>query len=80
MQNLFGEVFATHMISCGVSREAMVTRGGWSRLSRVPEKHYISSFNGGAFEAAVGSEGEVMGMGLEEAWRMLPPGSGPSLR
>ena len=72
--------FATHMTTCGISREAIVTRAGWSRRSRVPEIHYISSFTGGAFEAAVGSEGEVMGMGLEGAWRMLPPGSGPSLR
>ena len=68
------------MTTCGILREAMVTRAGGSRRSRVPEIHYISSFTGGAFEAAVGSEGEVMGMGLEGAWRMLPPGSGPSLR
>jgi hypothetical protein len=72
--------FATHMTTCDISREAMVTRAGWSIRSRVPEAHYVSSFSGGAFEAAVGSEGEVTGMGLEGAWRLLPPGSGPSVR
>lgn len=72
--------FATHMIACGTPREDMVTRGGWSKSSRVPEKHYISSFEGGAFQAAMGSDGKVQGMGLEGAWRMLPPGHGCSPR
>ena len=45
--------FATLLTSCGVLREAMVTWAEWSRRSRVPEIHYISSFTGGACEAAV---------------------------
>ena len=70
--------FATHMMSCRIPREDLVTRAGWSNRSRVPEQHYISSFDVGAFGAAVGSEGQVLGVGLKGAWRMLPPGSGPS--
>ena len=72
--------FATHMTACGIARENVATRGGWAEQSRVPEQHYISSFTRGAFESAVGVDGEVRGMGLEGAWRMLPPGSGPSSR
>ena len=72
--------FATHMTACGISREDMVTRAGWSRRSRVPENHYIRSFSGGAFGAAIGADGQVLGVGLDGARRMLPPGAGPSCR
>ena len=66
--------FATHMTSCGISREDMVARGGWSLKSRVPEKHYINSFSRGAYGAAYDTDGNVAGLGEAGVWRMMAPG------
>jgi hypothetical protein len=65
--------FATHMTACGVSREDMVARAGWSLKSRVPEGHYIQAFSRGAFSAALGLDGEMAGLGPEGVRRLLPP-------
>ena len=65
--------FATDMTTCGVSREDMVARAGWSLRSRVPEGHYIRSFARGAFSAAVDLDGQVAGLGPEGTRRLLPP-------
>ena len=67
--------FATHMTSCGIAREDMVARAGWSIRSRVPEGHYIRSFSRGAFGAALDENGRVAGVGVEGIRRMLPPGT-----
>ena len=65
--------FATHLASCGISREQMLTRGGWSTKSRVPDNHYIHRFRRGAFSTAFDDEGNILGLGVEGAKRMLPP-------
>jgi len=36
--------FATHMTVCGISREDMVARAGWSTKSKVPDLHYIKAY------------------------------------
>ena len=46
----------------------------------MPENHYFWSFSGEAFGAAMGTDGQVLVVGLEGARRMLPPGAGPSCR
>ena len=66
--------FATHMASCGITREDMLSRGGWSLKSRVPESHYINSFSRGAYGAAYDPNGSVAGLGVAGAWKMLAPG------
>lgn len=63
--------FASHMTSCGISREDMVARAGWSLRSRVPEQHYINSFSRGAYGAALDPEGNVAGLGVAGTWRMM---------
>ena len=67
--------FATHMVSCGISREDMLARAGWSLKSRVPDTHYISSFSRGAYGTAYDPTGGVAGLGIGGAWKMLAPGS-----
>ena len=71
--------FATHMTACGVSREDMVARAGWSLRSRVPEGHYIRSFARGAFSAALDVDGQVAGLGPEGTRRLLPPSGAASV-
>lgn len=67
--------FAIHMTSCGITREDMLSRAGWSLKSRVPEADYIRSFSRGAFGAAFDDAGSVAGLGVEGTRRMLPPGT-----
>ena len=67
--------FATHMTVCGISREDMVARAGWSTKSKVPDLHYIKAYVRGAMATAMGPEGEVTGLGVAGARRMLMKGS-----
>ena len=67
--------FASHMTSCGISREDMMVRAGWSHKSRIPEQHYIFGFECGVFGVAMGDDGRVAGLGVDGTRRLLPPGT-----
>ena len=71
--------FATHMTTCGVSREDMVARAGRSLRSRVPEGHYIRSFARGDFSAALDVDGQVAGLGPEGTRLLVPPSGAVSV-
>ena len=67
--------FATHMSVCGITREEMVARAGWSSKSKVPDLHYIKAYARGAMATAVAPDGGVTGMGPAGARRMLLKGA-----
>ena len=72
--------FATHMTVCGITRDDMVARAGWSGKSKVPDLHYIKSYVRGAMATAVAPDGGVTGLGVAGARRMLMKGSSVSRR
>ena len=66
--------YATYQVECGVTWEAMTSRGGWSKTSSVPRRHYIFENARGPLCTAVDSQGVVQGLGLEGLKGFLPVG------
>ena len=66
--------YATHQVNCRVVWEAMTSRGGWSKTSSIPRRHYIFENARGPLSTAVDSQGVVQGLGLDGLKGLLPVG------
>ena len=66
--------YATHQVKCGVDWDTMTSRGGWSRTSHIPQRHYIFDNARGPLSTAVDGQGMIQGLGLDGLNGLLPVG------
>lgn len=67
--------FGTHVTANGMGVDEMKARGGWVKISGVPESHYIRHIHSRGALALPVSESGTQLHGIDEIRRMLPPDS-----